>query len=339
MLIATIAISCFFLSHLIGYQVVALILLMAVSLLAMLFDILPVLVIATVSALVWNFFFIPPIFTFHVGTGGDTLMLIMYFVVALINAVLMSRIRRVEKIARDKKEKENTIKLYSTIFNSLSHELKTPISTVIAAADTLALNLYKLSDETKEELISEIEKAGIRLKDQVENLLNMSRIESGLIKIQPDWCDLSELINHVVANLGNKKSQVIIFDIEKNLPLFKLDNVLIEIVIENIFRNAITYTPEGSEIKIKVSKKRDNCIIEISDNGPGFPKNEIKYVFEKFYRLRNTATGGTGLGLSIAKGFTEAHGGKIALENIPSGGAKFTISIPAESTSLIISGE
>lgn len=302
---------------------------------AMVFDIWPVLVMATLSALIWNFFFIPPIFTFHVGATGDSLMLLMYFLVALINTVLMSRIRKTEKLAQDKKEKENSIKLYNTLFNSLSHELKTPISTVLVATDTLSLNLYKLTDEAKEELIQEIEKAGIRLQDQVENLLNMSRIESGMIKLQVDWCDLTELLNRIVERIQSKNpAHSLHVECEKNLPLFKLDSILIENVVENILRNAVTYTPEGTTIQISASLKKKDCAIVITDDGPGFPPNEIHHVFEKFYRLRNTATGGTGLGLSIARGFTEAHGGKITLENRPTGGAKFTITIPAEATSL-----
>lgn len=304
---------------------------------AMVFDTWPVLILATISALVWNFFFIPPIYTFHVGTTSDSILLLMYFLVASVNTVLMARIRKVERIAREKIEKQNALKLYNTLFNSLSHELKTPISTILVATDTLAINLYKLSDESKEELISEIEKAGVRLNVQVENLLNMSRIESGLIKIKPDWCDLAESINSVISKLEKKKKgQTITVDIKKDFPFFKLDRVLIDIVIENILRNALLYTPENTAIQIRVLKKNQNCIIEISDDGPGFPKNEIDYVFDKFYRLQNTKSIGTGLGLSIAKGFTEAHGGTIKLENKPSGGSKFTISIPAESTSLTI---
>jgi two-component system sensor histidine kinase KdpD len=107
-----------------GYRVVALILLLAVSILAMLFDILPVLFTALSSALIWNFFFIPPIFNFHVGTPEDVLM---YFVVALINAVLTFKIRQIEKKTSDEENREKTIMLYNTLLNSLSHELRTPI--------------------------------------------------------------------------------------------------------------------------------------------------------------------------------------------------------------------
>jgi two-component system sensor histidine kinase KdpD len=310
---------------------------MAVSLMAMVFDIWPVLIIATLSALVWNFFFIPPIFTFHVGTPSDALMLLMYFLVALINTVLMSRIRRAEKIARAKQEKQNALKLYNTLFNSLSHELKTPISTILVASDTLNSNDVKLSEEARQQLSKEIETAGLRLQNQIENLLNMSRLESGTIKLNLDWCDLSELVNRTVSKLNSEfPKRSVEISIEDNLPMYKLDGGLIEIILINILRNALIYTSDDAAVKIQISGKKDSCEFIISDNGPGFPKNEIQFAFKKFHRFSNSKTGGTGLGLSIVKGFTEAHDGTIQLENKVTGGSKFTIQIPAESTSLSI---
>src|SRR5690606_19001108 len=166
----------------------------------MLFDILPVLVTAVSSALIWNFFFIPPTFNLFISTPEDVLMFLMYFVIALINAVLTFKIRSVEKKARDKEKREKTIQLYNTMLNSLSHELRTPISAIIGAVDTIKENNVKLSNSNKNELIDEIEIAGLRLNRQVENLLNMSRLEAGVLDLNPDWCDLHELIHNVIKN-------------------------------------------------------------------------------------------------------------------------------------------
>src|SRR6185312_5307757 len=123
---------CYAFSHLIGYKVVAYILLITVSLLAMLFDILPVMFAALLSALIWDFFFIPPYFTLQVNSAEDMFLLLMYFVIAMVNAALTYKIRTIEKNAILKEEKENTVKLYNTLLNSLSHELRTPIATIIA---------------------------------------------------------------------------------------------------------------------------------------------------------------------------------------------------------------
>lgn len=335
-MVAAMAGLLYFFVDIIGYQVVALILLLGVSILAMLFDIFPVMVAAMLSALIWNFLFIPPTFTFHVGTPEDALMFLMYFVVALINAVLTFKIREVEKEAREKEEREKTIALYNTLLNSLSHELRTPISTIIGAVDTIKENAQRLSEEQKDELYTEIKTAGFRLNRQVENLLNMSRLEAGALKPKPDWCDVNEMVHSIIQNFSDKvQRHSIVFNADEKLPLFRLDRGLVEQILHNIIHNALQHTPDDSVISILVNHVNNTfCRFTISDNGPGFPETELDSVFEKFHRLPQAKAGGTGLGLSIAKGLTEALNGTIRLENIANGGAQFTIDIPAESSSL-----
>lgn len=316
-----------------SYQIVALVLLLAVSILAIMFEIVPVMVAAIFSAVVLNFVFIEPTFTFRIEGPEATLMFLMYFVVALINAVLSNKIRRAEKTVLESEERANTIKLYDTMLNSLSHELRTPISTIIGATDTLLENELKISEENKHELIKEIGIAGFRLNRQVENLLNMSKLEAGVLKPSLDWTDLNELIFKIIANQKNKYHRIR-FEPNTELPLVKIDKVLLEHIIGNLLHNAIEHTPVNTLIEIQVSCLADYCTIVIQDNGTGFPKDTIKYVFDKFYRLPDSAAGGTGLGLSIAKGFTECLNGSIKLENRKTGGAKFTLTIPVESSSI-----
>ena len=262
-------------------------------------------------------------------------MFSLYFLIALVHSVLTFRIRLAEKNARDKEEKEMTIKLYDTLLNSLSHELRTPVSTIVGAVDTLKENKERLTPAQQNELFSQIDTASIRLNRQVENLLNMSRLESGMLKLNLDWCDLNELIFSVIQKLtAFNLKQEIIFNPDENLPLFRLDTGLMAQTLHNILFNAMQYTPETSIITIEASYRSDRCIIRISDNGQGFPEEEIPHIFDKFFRLPGTKTGGSGLGLSIAKGFVEAHKGEIILENRPEGGALFTISIPADTSFL-----
>ncbi|WP_222708003.1 sensor histidine kinase [Algibacter pacificus] len=332
--ILTIIISaflCFLLVDYIGYRAVPLILLLIVSVNAVLFDILPVMLSALLSALIWNFFFIPPIFNLYVGTPEDGLMFLMYFVIALINTVFTYKIREIEQKERDQEEKAKAIKLYNTLLSSLSHELRTPISTIIGAIDTIKDHKTTLSENNKNELYSEIEIASFRLNRQVENLLSMSRLEAGFIQPKKDWCDLNELTFTVIRNIKDETiPHKIEFNPNEHLPLVKLDSGLIEQIIYNIIHNATQYTPKHSTIIIKLSRSETACNIEISDNGKGFPKNEINFVFDKFYRVNNTSTGGTGLGLSIVKGFSESMNGTVSLENLPQGGAKFSIKIPCD---------
>jgi two-component system, OmpR family, sensor histidine kinase KdpD len=350
LIVLCVAALCYPFTEWIGYHSVALLLLLTVSILAMRFSLYPVLVAAALSALIWDFFFIPPHFTLTIGRQEDVLLLIMYFVVALLNGIFNYKLRQFEHITRQKEERETSIKLYNTLFDSLSHELRTPISTILGATDVLQENEDKLSKHDKQELTSEITNAALRLNSQLENLLNTSRLESGFIKPNFEWCDVNELIyntlNKLQTKLDNHKIQIEMAD---NLPLVKLDFGLMEQVLTNLINNAVNYTPEQSLIAIKAylikeeessdfisenqSVSKDNIKtytlkIEVSDGGSGIPTEEIEAVFTKFYRLDNTKTGGTGLGLFIAKGFVEAQGGSIKVLNKLDGGASFVIEMP-----------
>lgn len=334
LIILIVSALCFPIREELNYRVIALLLLLTVSVVAMLFDILPVLLAATLSALIWNYCFIPPVFTLDISSTEDLLMFLSYFFVALLNAVLTFKIRQVEKKARDKEEKEKTIALYNTLLNSLSHELRTPIATILGAVDTLSGQQERLSADHKDTLLDEIGKAGSRLDRQVENLLNISRLESGTLSPRPDWCDLNDLLHSIIRKLPDHNGHHIIFKTDERLPLFRIDAGFTEQMIGNLLHNAIRYTPEHTTIEISVADRSGTCAIIIADNGNGFPEDKISLVFDKFYRLPDSRTGGSGLGLSIVKGFAEAQGGTVSLGNNASGGATFTIELPAATSYL-----
>lgn len=325
----------FYTKEITGYRVVAFVLLMAVSILAMLFEILPVLLSAVLSAVIWNFFFIPPLFTFHIDNTEDFLMFLLYFIIALVNAVLTINIRDAETKARDREEKANAVKLYDTLLNSLSHELRTPIAAILGAVDTLKESKGRLTAPQEEQLLAGIDAASLRLNRQVENLLSMSRLQSGMLNLHLDWCDVNELVHSVIQKL-TPNHHIIEFHSDDTLPLFKIDAGILEQIIYNLLHNAIQYTPAGTTISItvKANAPGNACVIQVSDNGPGFPPDQVPFVFEKFYRLPNSRAGGSGLGLSIVKGFVEAHGGTVNLDSPPGGGAQFTLHLPAAATYL-----
>lgn len=332
-LVIGISACCFYFSAVIDYRITALLLLMSVSLLAILFEILPVLVMALLSGLILNFFFIQPIYTFHITNTEDILLFFIYISIALLNAFFTFKIREIESKTRDREEKIKTLKLYDTLLNSLSHELRTPISTIISAIDTLKDNSSNMSQSNQVDLLNEIDKASIRLNRQVENLLNMSRLESGMFKLKLDWCDVNELVFGLIGKMDFQHEQHSIhFEPNDNLPLFRLDAGLIEEVIRNLLINGLLYSPPNSIINLHIAYHNDSCVITISDNGPGFPESEMAAVFDKFYRMPSTKTGGIGLGLSIVKGFIEAHNGTIFLTNSLPSGACFTLTIPTETS-------
>jgi two-component system sensor histidine kinase KdpD len=331
-LVVIVSAICFVLQEFMGYRVVAFILLLVVSILAVMFDILPVLASAALSAFVWDFFFITPRYNFHVETTEDTILLIMYFVIAMINGVLTYKIRQAEKAARLKEERENSIKLYNTVLSSLSHELRTPIATIIGAADNLQSN-QNLNTENKTQLITEISKASLRLNQQVENLLNISRLESGHIMPKNDWCDISELIYDVVKRVeeNNNHTRKISINVGE-IPLCYLDKGMLDQVLYNLLNNAAIHTDRSASIEITANCHADLLEITIEDSGKGFTEKEMKNVFHKFSRKKEEHKEGSGLGLSIVKGFTEALRGNVTLQKSTAGGALFTILIPVKTS-------
>jgi two-component system sensor histidine kinase KdpD len=468
------AIICFLAKAYIGYQVVSFVLLFLVSILALFYGTGPILLAATMCALIWDYFFIPPRFTLHIERAEDMLMLLMFFFIALMNGILTSRVRRQEKRIRMREERTHALyqlsrelsaavgieevskivvkytqkyfnldcaiilknemnqledkvrhetkiklsendlsiaywvfkhsakagkntdtlpsteftfypmmgdsnlgvvvvehiniftqgedqfwesflsqisgryereflrttarkayilnesdKLYKTLFNSISHELRIPVATIMGASDTLLLQSYP--EETKLKLYTEINTASVRLNRLIENLLNMSRLESGRITPRPDWCDVHDLANKIADNLKQelehfKLSTVIPAD----MPLVNIDFGLIEQVLHNLVLNATQYAPSGTNIRIKFFYEQETLTIQVMDRGKGFPVAELGEIFNKFYRGQDSKTGGTGLGLSIVKGFVEAHGGTVIAENRQNGGAIFTIKLPVK---------
>lgn len=325
--------SLFLVKSFLGYKIVALIYLLIVSIKAMFLEFKPTLLSAFLSALLWNFLFIPPIFTFHISEPEDVLMFIMFFVVALVNIVFQNRIRKIEAKSRLKEENERTLKLYSTLLNSLSHELRTPIATIIGSIDTIKGNKEKLSTANYDLLLNEIEIAGNRLDYQVENLLNMSRLESGMLKLKLDWCDVNEMIYLLIEKQFDGNARILFKEVN-NFPLCKMDMGLTEQVLINLISNSLQYNSQDCQVIIGISTESENLIIEIKDNGKGVSQEYLPHLFEKFYRVPNTKSGGTGLGLSIVKGFVDAMNGIIFVENVAPKGLCFRISLPVEMTYL-----
>ncbi|MFZ4583121.1 MAG: sensor histidine kinase, partial [Paludibacter sp.] len=249
-----VALICYIFVGYIGYRSVALLLLATVSVLAIFLSRFPVFVAAALSALIWDYFFIPPHFTLHVDSSEDFLMLLMYFVIALINGVLTSKVRELEKLELQKEERSNTLKLYKTLFDSISHELRTPIATIVGASDNLLQKKSNVSEDDKVKLVDEISIAAFRLNRLIDNLLNMQRLESGMLMIKPDWCEINELINSPINRLKNELvTHTLHVEIQEDFPIIKLDFGLIEQAMFNLLHNETRYTPADSVISIHAS--------------------------------------------------------------------------------------
>ncbi len=225
-------------------------------------------------------------------------------------------------------------RLRSALLSSVSHDLRTPLATIAGASSAL-LELQHIQDaETRQQLLHTICDQANHLNQLVENILQMTRIESGSLVLHKEWQPIEEVIGSALERVRTALAdRPVHTQVPEGLPMAPFDGVLIQRVLVNLLDNAIKYTPPGSPIEVSAAEGSKQLIVEVADRGPGLPEEERQRVFEKFYRVRRPgvkAPTGTGLGLSICQAIVEAHGGRIWAENRPEGGACFRFALPIE---------
>ena len=456
-----------------GYSAVSLFFLTAVILLGLFVGQGPVLLAATLSALTWNFLFIPPVFTFRIDKFEDGLMFGIFFVVALVTGRLAGRLRAQERVERQREqratalyhltraialarssdevlrnataqiqelfgarlavftedpahagllvlhpaatyvagEKEQGVatwafrnrktagrftdtlpaaeafylplvagdralgvmgvqpppgsalslaqrdlldtfgsqialalereqlraagetarlaeaseRLHRTLLDSVSHEMKTPLAVMMTATE----NLEACSAGPAQAVAGELRTAVRRLRRLVDNLLDITRLESGVLRLRLDWTDLSDLVNaalDVTADL--RQNRPVRVELPDGLPLVRLDFALMQQALVNLIHNACAHTPPGTGITLTAGVASGQVWLAVADNGPGLNEAQLPHLFDKFYRGQPDKAGGLGLGLSIVRGFVDAHGGRVEAANRPGGGACFTMFLP-----------
>jgi two-component system, OmpR family, sensor histidine kinase KdpD len=226
---------------------------------------------------------------------------------------------------------EATEKLQAALLNSISHDLRTPLVTITGALSSLEEGPL-LDDEIRRNLIETAREEADRLNRLVGNLLNMTRLEAGGVRVHPEVSDIQDLIGSVLAQFGERlETRPVKIDLADKLPLIPLDFVLISHVLVNVIDNALKYSPPKSPIDIRAKVVDKGMEISIADRGVGIPSEDLERVFDKFYRVqRPDNVSGTGLGLSISKGITEVHGGRIWAENRSRGGTVIKMRFPLE---------
>jgi two-component system sensor histidine kinase KdpD len=219
--------------------------------------------------------------------------------------------------------------LRRSLLESVSHELKTPLSAVQAGIDALARPIE--NNERRQVAVREVQLAVRRLHRVINNLLNMTRIESGIVQPKLDWCDAGDLIQAAVELVGESIGEHhIVVDVNESLPMVKLDEPLLEQCLCNLLLNSAANSSPGTKITIRGHLTDGQLILSVLDEGKGIRKEELTRIFEMFYRGTDAFPGGTGLGLAIVDGFVRAHGGSVRAANRETGGAEFVIIIPVE---------
>ena len=233
------------------------------------------------------------------------------------------RLREAEALARIVAESE---RLGRALLNSVSHELRTPIAAIQSAAGGLTT---ATDTATQHALTGEIQEAAERLNRIVGNLLDMTRLEAGHLKARLDWCDVHDVINAALQRVEKKLAgRDVTVTSPADLPLARMDAVLMEQVLTNLLLNVALHTPAGTPVQVMATVEDGAVKLSIADRGPGLPPDALDRIFDKFYRAPIAPAGGIGLGLSIVKGFVEVQGATIRAENRAGGGALFTIALP-----------
>lgn len=283
----------------------------------------PAIVTAILSVLFFDFFLVPPYFTLGVADIQYLFTFIAFLIVGVVVSTLASKTR--EQVIQ-----RQTEKLQTALLNSISHDLRTPIASITGSLSALIDRDYNLDDATRKELLETAFQESERLNQLVGNLLDMTRMEAGALKISRKPCELRDLLGASLEQLRDRiGSRNIKIDVPKDFPEVAIDFSFMMKVFFNLIDNALKYSPPDASIFIKASLSQDTARIEIKDQGVGIPDEDLKRIFDKFYRVqRPHQIKGTGLGLSICKGIIEAHAGQITAINNPDRGVTFIINIP-----------
>jgi two-component system sensor histidine kinase KdpD len=232
---------------------------------------------------------------------------------------------------------EESDRLKTALLGSVSHELRTPLATIRAGAESLLSGLVPAESSAGREILDDVRDASQRLTRLVDNMLDMTRIESGALKPALEWIDLNEIVDRAALRLRSETGRHRLeIDVPDDLPLVPADPVQLDQVITNLITNSVKYSPAGTVIRVSARRGDEaRMLVQIANESPRMPPEDLARIFDRFYRVTNAdKVMGTGLGLSICKGIIDAHGGRIWAENRPlragddNGGFIFNVSLP-----------
>lgn len=248
-------------------------------------------------------------------------------------AVAIERTRLVREMEQARLTAE-TERLRDALLSSVSHDLRTPLVSIIGSVTSLLTYGTSYDEATRRDLLSTIQEEAERLNRFVGNLLDMMRLEAGELQLNRQWVDIGDVIGTAASRLRHALSQHrLAVEVTPDLPALWLDFVLVEHVLINLLENAAKYSPPGTTIRVEARRHDDAMVVEVVDEGVGVSPADLERIFDKFYRVRrgDRQGAGTGLGLSICRGIVEAHGGRILARSPANGkGMAFVVTLPID---------
>ena len=293
---------------------------------------------SVISVLAFNFLFTIPRFTLRAYDPSYPVTFGIMFLVALITGSLASRMKEYARESAQAAMQIEKEQLRADLLRSISHDLRTPLTSISGNASNLLSNENEFSQETRMQIYGDIYDDSMWLIKLVENLLSVTRIEDGRmdLRMSAELMDevIAEAMRHTDRNRDGRKIEV---SSDEEFILGKMDARLIVQVVINLVDNAVKYTPEGAQIRIHTGKKDGMVVVSVSDTGPGIPDEQKSKVFDMFYTGTNRAADGhrsLGLGLGLCRSIIRAHGGEIWVSDNKPQGAVFTFTLPAEEVTL-----
>jgi two-component system, OmpR family, sensor histidine kinase KdpD len=303
---------------------VALVYLLAVVLVALRFSRGPVIAVSVLNIVAFNFFFIPPRGTFHVDEPQYLLTFAMMLGVGLIVSGLTDRVRARAQAQAALEIEAETERVRSALLASISHDLRTPLAVITGSSSTLAERGERLAAEERAALAQSIFQQARDMSELVTKVLQMTRLESGALKLERGWDSLPEIAGAVLRRLHDRlATHLMMVDLPDDLPLVRVDASLIEQVLANLLENAARHTPPRTLIRLRAQNQGTHLLVSVEDFGPGLPEGDLERIFKKFHK-------GAGLGLAICRAIVELHKGRIWAERLPGVGTAFRFTLPLE---------
>jgi two-component system sensor histidine kinase KdpD len=293
------------------------------------------------AALLLDYYFISPVHTFRIAVANDVIALTAFIIVAMTVASVVEysgkQFRRATQAAAEAAQLEAADRMRNALLTAVSHDLRAPLAAARASVDTLRDRRFDLTEGDREELLGAAHSSLGRLSRLVEDLLDMSRLQSGALKPHLETVAVADVIPRAIDDVPTAADRVTVAALPDGLPPTLADGALLERVLANLVGNAVKHTRSRIEVRAgrgAADESGDRVEIRVIDHGPGIPATDHDRVFRPFQRLGDRDnTAGVGLGLALARGLTEAMGGELRPEDTPGGGLTMVVAVPAGSPS------
>jgi two-component system sensor histidine kinase KdpD len=296
-------------------------------------------VAAVLGVLAFDFTFVPPYYRLDVHDQQYLLTFAVMLLTAMTISTLTHRDRARAREARVAWELAESEFLRNTLLSGVSHDLRTPLSAITGSASTLIEMGEHVPPHTRAEMLDTIYGEAERMERLINNLLDMTRLESGGLVLKKQWQPIQEVVGSALHHLERRlRGRTVKADLPADLPLVQIDDVAIEQVLVNLIDNALEYTPADVPIDICARAEDGQIVVDVADRGPGLPAGTEQRVFEKFFRVHGATRSrrGIGLGLAICRGIVQLHGGTITAGNRAGGGAVFRFTVPLSGSAPLV---